>query len=438
MPAPILMPEAFAASKGSSAKRAAEPRGDDGAFEQARRNAEQSARSERQERSRDRDKVERSDSSQQTQETQHDRRKTEASDRSKESQQARDKSDKASDEVAEGKDGETGDRVQEGKQGKNDDNDKDDNKGAVALINIQDNARQVSGRALPLEKPVQIQPGDIKRMVADASGKGAVQSAVTAEVTGEGRANSASLPGGGLPGQGAAKVQPQASQDGMDLNSKLMKGDNNAPLEKIELARLAAMEGREGGGDKASAARFSLHDSTLSGLSQQIHARGSEVREQPMPLLKQYTTSIDVPVSQAQWGDKVAGKIAWLANQGIQSAEIHINPPELGPMEVKVKVHNDQASVVMHAHSPTVRDMLETHGHRLRDMLQDGGLNLAQMDVSDQSAQQEQASEDQAGQEGSGSFGGSSGNSLVSTETGESVQTGELHLRLKGEVDLYA
>ncbi|MFT7458580.1 MAG: flagellar hook-length control protein FliK [Planctomycetota bacterium] len=108
------------------------------------------------------------------------------------------------------------------------------------------------------------------------------------------------------------------------------------------------------------------------------------------PITNTLKLSIDAPVQQPKWGEHLAGRIAWMTMNNQQSAQINLNPAELGPIEVKVSLHNDQASVNFYAHNSTVRDAIEEAFPRLRDMLNENGLNLSQSSVSDQSLSQKQ------------------------------------------------
>src|SRR5690606_41715436 len=59
-------------------------------------------------------------------------------------------------------------------------------------------------------------------------------------------------------------------------------------------------------------------------------------------------------------------------------------PAELGPVELKIQVHQDQATIQVQAQNASVREALEMHVHRLREALANNGLGLAQFDVSAQ------------------------------------------------------
>ncbi len=102
-------------------------------------------------------------------------------------------------------------------------------------------------------------------------------------------------------------------------------------------------------------------------------------------------TGVPVTVGQPQWSQAVGEKVLWLAAQNVSSAEIRLDPPDLGQLHVKVSVNQDQASVTFTSPHPMVRDALDQQLNRLREMFSEQGLNLVNVDVSDKSfAQQEQ------------------------------------------------
>lgn len=112
-------------------------------------------------------------------------------------------------------------------------------------------------------------------------------------------------------------------------------------------------------------------------------------------------TELVVPnrVGSEGWSEAMAGRISLLVNQRISSARIHINPPELGPIEVRVNLNNDQASVQFTSQSAQVRDALEQSIPRLRDMLESAGFSLADSDVNDQGGGERESQSGSDGQE---------------------------------------
>ena len=100
--------------------------------------------------------------------------------------------------------------------------------------------------------------------------------------------------------------------------------------------------------------------------------------------------AVNVPLTQNAWADDFSQKITWLATQHGQSAELHLNPPQLGPLEVLIKVNGDQATALFTSQHAVVRDAIEQALPKLREMLADNGIMLGNATVSDQSPREQQ------------------------------------------------
>lgn len=112
-------------------------------------------------------------------------------------------------------------------------------------------------------------------------------------------------------------------------------------------------------------------------------------------------TAVPIPVGQPQWSQAVGEKVLWLAAQNVSSAEIHLNPEGLGPMQVKVSVNQEQTTINFTSHHAVVREVLDQNLGRLRDLFSEQGLNLVNVDVSDKSFSRQQGeAKDQKGQTG--------------------------------------
>jgi flagellar hook-length control protein FliK len=112
----------------------------------------------------------------------------------------------------------------------------------------------------------------------------------------------------------------------------------------------------------------------------------------PLPAVATpYTpTTINTPVTQPAWGDEFGQTITWMATQRNQSAELHLNPPQLGPLDVSLKMNGDQATALFTSPHAAVRDAIEQALPRLREMLAENGIMLNNAMVSDQSAKNNQ------------------------------------------------
>jgi flagellar hook-length control protein FliK len=101
--------------------------------------------------------------------------------------------------------------------------------------------------------------------------------------------------------------------------------------------------------------------------------------------------TVNTPLVDGAWADEFSQKITWMATQNGQSAELHLNPPQLGPLDVLIKVDGDQATALFSSPHAAVRDAIEQALPKLREMLADNGIMLGNASVSDQSAREQQA-----------------------------------------------
>ena len=100
--------------------------------------------------------------------------------------------------------------------------------------------------------------------------------------------------------------------------------------------------------------------------------------------------AVNVPLTHNAWADDFSQKITWVATQHGQSAELHLNPPQLGPLDVLIKVNGDQATALFTSQHAAVRDAIEQALPKLREMLADNGIMLSNATVSDQSPREQQ------------------------------------------------
>lgn len=95
--------------------------------------------------------------------------------------------------------------------------------------------------------------------------------------------------------------------------------------------------------------------------------------------------AVNAPVGRERWGEEFSQRITWLATpRQDQTAELHLNPPQLGPLDVVLKVSGDHATALFTSPHAAVRDAVEQALPRLRDMLADNGITLGNTTVSDQ------------------------------------------------------
>jgi flagellar hook-length control protein FliK len=143
--------------------------------------------------------------------------------------------------------------------------------------------------------------------------------------------------------------------------------------------------------------------------------------------------AINTPVSHAAWGSELGQKITLMATKHEQTAQLHLNPPNLGPLSVTLKVSGDQASALFVSPHAAVRDAVTQAMPQLRDMLATSGIMLGNATVNDQAPRDQQAF---TGREPGGN--GNSGLNSSITDTASPVVTVSMASRHQGMVDTFA
>lgn len=145
------------------------------------------------------------------------------------------------------------------------------------------------------------------------------------------------------------------------------------------------------------------------------------------------TVSVEPRVGAQGWDGALGQKVVWLVNQRHQTAEMQLNPPNLGPLEVKITITNDQASALFVSHHAAVRDAIEAALPRLREMLAESGIALGNAQVSAESFPREQPNGEKRAESGWQSEVHDMAISDVMSE-----RMGVMRLRIPGSVDIFA
>jgi flagellar hook-length control protein FliK len=97
---------------------------------------------------------------------------------------------------------------------------------------------------------------------------------------------------------------------------------------------------------------------------------------------------LDVPVGSPDFPQALADKVSWMVDQNVTGARLQVNPPQLGPIEVRITVQGDRAQVWLSAHNNVTREALEAGSPKLREMLGGQGFGQVSVDVSQRSFQE--------------------------------------------------
>lgn len=132
--------------------------------------------------------------------------------------------------------------------------------------------------------------------------------------------------------------------------------------------------------------------------------------------------TVNTPLSPDKaWGEALAGQVSGLIQMKAEGATIKLNPAHLGPIEVALKLNQDQAQISFVTATPQARDALEQNLSRLTSMLAQSGVQLTDAQVSYGGRQQQQ--EQQQARRGSG-FAVDEGSVITSALAGDADDAG--------------
>lgn len=149
---------------------------------------------------------------------------------------------------------------------------------------------------------------------------------------------------------------------------------------------------------------------------------------------------VETPVGARGWDTEVGNRLVWMAGRQESHAELVLNPPQMGRIEVSLSISGDQATAQFVSASPAVREALENALPRLRELLADAGVTLGQAQVGSESTGHPAAGERENGDNpphgpmASAADGGGAGSiaGLVGGTANPWLQTG------RGLVDVFA
>ncbi len=89
------------------------------------------------------------------------------------------------------------------------------------------------------------------------------------------------------------------------------------------------------------------------------------------------SSNVETPLSET---------LFWMMNKDMKHAQLRIDPPELGALDIHLEVDNNEVKVNMVTQSGVAKDALDSAMPRLREIFAENGMNLVQADVSEKQA----------------------------------------------------
>lgn len=248
--------------------------------------------------------------------------------------------------------------------------------------------------------------------------------------------------------QAAQWLQARQVSDGLPGNTAAVPGQIGALAADIVAGVIEHATDSEASAGKAldavlgdMARRLPALDVTGGGAAQPMRGM-PEVATTARPagfsdLLTSNLLSMGVPqrVASPGWDRAVGDRVVWMLQGEQQVAKLTLSPPNLGPLEIRVTLNNDQASVAFIAQHAAVRDALEQAIPRLREMLEQQSLQLVSVDVGQHDPGSRGTSDGGGAGNGTGTINGVGSMDEKGGEIGSAIQVDTR--QLTGLVDLF-
>lgn len=144
---------------------------------------------------------------------------------------------------------------------------------------------------------------------------------------------------------------------------------------------------------------------------------------------------LSAPLQSAAWPQQLGQQLMVLSQRGgDQRVELRLNPPDLGPLTVSLKVGEQGTQIQFLAANALVRGAVEQAIPQLREALAEQGISLGETSVGEQRQE-----EGQGFAEGDAQHQGRSGEALAGLgDSGFAESPANTEVWLDGRVDLYA
>ena len=160
----------------------------------------------------------------------------------------------------------------------------------------------------------------------------------------------------------------------------------DAPMAGVPTGKEAALQAAAAGGEAP------IMSSTAGGgdgpAAQIAMQAGAAMRSHGSPAAQPMPAYIATPAGQPGWAEDVGNRVVLLAGRDESAAELILTPPQLGRVEVSIRVSGEHTTAHFVAATPAARDALEQAMPRLREVLAEAGISLGDANVNTQAQQQ--------------------------------------------------
>lgn len=199
-----------------------------------------------------------------------------------------------------------------------------------------------------------------------------------------------------LEGDAAQALQDAAALAGVPVPVPVTQVPSQNAETQAMAAEVLALAGGERGAARATASMTA--DALAAALAETSAEVDSHAPSSPNPLQAQSidatqlraaatvvdpgpTRTLHHQVGSSAWADELGTRMLLMSERGQHSASLRLTPEHLGPLEVRIAIRDDQASVWFGSSQADTRAALEQALPRLRELFASQGLSLSDAGV---------------------------------------------------------
>ena len=219
------------------------------------------------------------------------------------------------------------------------------------------------------------------------------------------------LSAGGQSNTSQGNSQSSSNQQGQNSNAQLTteqpleqdivvaESDKNSLKPEQQAHRSSAFQATL---DAASQANERSIQQARTSTEQQIYLDevANQVTQDNVQVQKKQAAQLTetINIYRKDFSAQLKDKVMVMVSQKLQQVDIQLDPPELGNVQVRVNLQNEQAAVSFVVQNQQAKEALEQNINRLKDMLAGSGVDVGDANIE----QRDQQSQEQLAQGGSG------------------------------------
>ncbi|MFZ6817455.1 flagellar hook-length control protein FliK [Undibacterium sp. Ji22W] len=174
----------------------------------------------------------------------------------------------------------------------------------------------------------------------------------------------------------------EVAQNAQEISSSIQ-------LDKGQFAKELSTQLTQERLDILKSLKVESHNEQTLNIDRTEQVTGTPVPAAPSEIVNTTAISehISPRVANKGWDQALGQKIVWMVAGGEQSAQLTLNPPDLGPLQVVLSISDNFVDASFVSSHLDVREAIEAAAPKLREMMDNAGISLSGFSVSAETAQ---------------------------------------------------